>query len=227
MKRTFLFTLLIFALVLTACSGATSASQISSTQANSAQDSASLTTATQLVVGTLKLEDTDQAITSDQAKELLMLWQVYQELSNNDTAAQAEFDGLIEQIQGTMTAAQMQAITAMKLTQSDVFALMQEKGLSAGQPQQSSSGNGSSSSTQSGGGSAPSAGGMAGGGPPDAGMGGGAPPSGGMGGMGGAGPSNSTGQTQSAGASLSTGRTAGSSTALVGALIQYLQQKAS
>lgn len=226
MKKTFLFTLLIFALTLTACSGTASASQARSTQANSTQESAALPTATELIVGTLKLEGTDQVVTADQAKELLMLWQVYQELSNNDTAAQAEFDGLIDQIQGTMTAEQMQAITAMKLTQSDVNALMQEKGLSIGQPQQSSRGSGSSSSTQSGGGSAPSAGGMAGGPPPDAGMAGGGSPDGGMAGMVGAGSTTSTGQAQSTGTGLSAGRTTGASTALVDALIQYLQQKA-
>jgi hypothetical protein len=151
---------------------------------------------------------------------LLMLWQVYQELSNNDTAAQAEFDGLIGQIQGTMTAEQMQAITAMKLTQSDVFALMQEKGISVGQPQQSSN-----SSTQSSGGFAPPAGGMAGG-PPDAGMAGGAPPDSGIAGMGSIGSTTSTGQTQGTGAGAGIRNSAGASSALVDALIQVLEQKA-
>jgi hypothetical protein len=221
MKKTFLFTLLIFALTLTACSGTASASQASSTQ-----ESAALPTATELIVGTLKLEGTDQAVTADQAKELLMLWQVYQELSNNDTAAQAEFDGLIDQIQGTMTAAQIQAITAMKLTQSDVFTLMQEKGISVGQPQQSSSGSGGSSSTQSGGGFALPSGGMPSGGPPDAGMAGGGPPDGGIAGMVGTGSTTSTGQTQSTGTGSSAGRSAGVPSALVDALIQFLEQKA-
>jgi hypothetical protein len=218
MKKTFLFTLLIFALTMTACSGTASAGQASSTQ-----ESAALPTATELIVGTLKLEGTDQAVTADQAKELLMLWQVYQELSNNDTAAQAEFDGLIDQIQGTMTAAQIQAITAMKLTQSDVFALMQEKGISVGQPQQSSSGSGGSSSTQSGGGFAPPSGGMPSGGPPDAGMAGGGPPDGGIAGMVGTGSTTSTGQTQSTGTGSSAGRSAGVPSALVDALIQVLE----
>lgn len=221
MKKTFLLTLLIFALTLTACSGTASASQASSTQ-----ESASLPAATELIVGTLKLEGTDQAVSADQAKELLMLWQVYQELSNNDTAAQAEFDGLIDQIQGTMTAAQMQAIVAMKLTQSDVFALVQEKGISVGQSQQSNIDSGSSSSIQSGGGFAPSSGGMPGGAPPDAGIAGGGPPDGGMAGMVGAGSTTSTGQTQSTGTGSSAGRSAGVPSALVDALIQVLEQKA-
>jgi hypothetical protein len=226
MKKPFLFTLLIFVLTLSACSGTASTSQASSSQANSTQESASLPTATQLVVGTLKLEGTDQAVTADQAKELLMLWQVYQELSNNDTAAQAEFDGLIDQLQGTMTTEQMQAITAMKLTQSDVFALMQEKGLSVGQPQQSSSGSGNSSSTQSGGGFAPSSGGMPGGAPPDAGMAGGGPPDGGVAGIVGAGSTTGTSQTQSTGTGSSAGRSTGVPSVLVDALIQVLEQKA-
>jgi hypothetical protein len=217
MKKIFLFTLLIFALTLSACSGTASASQASSTQ-----ESAALPIATELIVGTLKLEGTDQAVSADQAKELLMLWQVYQELSNNDTAAQAEFDGLVDQIQGTMTAEQMNAITAMKLTQSDVFALMQEKGLSAGQPQQSNSGSGSGSSTRSSGGFTPPNGGATGG-PPDAGMAGGGPPDGGIAGMVGTGSTTSTGQTQSTGTGSSAGRSAGVPSALVDALIQVLE----
>jgi hypothetical protein len=220
MKKIFLFTLLIFALTLSACSGTASASQASSTQ-----ESAALPIATELIVGTLKLEGTDQAVSADQAKELLMLWQVYQELSNNDTAAQAEFDGLVDQIQGTMTAEQMNAITAMKLTQSDVFALMQEKGLSAGQPQQSNSGSGSGSSTRSSGGFTPPNGGATGG-PPDAGMAGGGPPDGGIAGMVGTGSTTSTGQTQSTGTGSSAVRSAGVPSALVDALVQILEQRA-
>jgi hypothetical protein len=54
-----------------------------------------------------------------------LYWQVYQELSQSDTAAQAEIDGLVEQIEETMTADQMQAITAMNITQQDVFTAMQ------------------------------------------------------------------------------------------------------
>jgi TolA-binding protein len=221
MKKTFLFALLIFALALTACSGTASADQASSTQA-----SAALPTATQLVIGTLKLEGTEQAVTSEQAKDLLVMWQVYQDLNSSDTAAQEEIDGLVEQIQETMTSEHMKAISAMNLTQQDIFALMQEQGVGMGQVRQSSSSN-NSNSTQSGGGFTPPDGGMAGGPPDGGGMPGGAPPDGGIGGIGASGSSTSTGQAQNTGAGSGAGGTAGISTALVGALIQYLEQIAS
>ena len=154
------------------------------------------------------------------------MWQVYQDLANSDTAAQEEIDGLVDQIQESMTTEQMKSISDMNLTQQDVFALMQEQNIGMAQSQRSS-GETFSFSPNSGGG--PGGGGDPdGGGPPDGGM---APPDGGMGGdigaMGGAGPSTGTDQTQGAGAGSSLGGTAGASTALVGALIQYLEQIAS
>jgi hypothetical protein len=83
------------------------------------------------VVGTLQLEGTEQAVTSEQAQELLPMWQVYQDISNSSTAAQSEIDGLVEQIQETMSAGQMQAITVMNLTQQDVSATIQAQNITA------------------------------------------------------------------------------------------------
>ena len=217
MKKILLTTLLLLILTLTACNGASNTSQVSSTQ-----EGATLPAATQLIVGTLKLDGTGQVVTSEQANELLIMWQVYQDLISSDTAAQEEIDGLVEQIQETMTTEQMKAISAMNLTQQDVFTLMQEQGVGMGQVQQSSNSN---SSTQSGGGFAPPDGGMMGG-PPD---GGGAPPDGGMGdmaGMGGAGPGASTDQTRGTGAGSGIGGNAGIPSVLIDALIQLLEQKA-
>jgi hypothetical protein len=219
MKKILLITLLLLTLTLTACGSASNTDQVSSTQ-----ESATLPTATQLAVGTLKLDGTEQAVTANQANELLVMWQVYQDLSSSDTAAQEEIDGLVEQIQETMTTDQTNAIKAMNLTQQDVFALMQEQSGDFTQARQSSS---SSNSMQSGGGFAPPDGGMAGG-PPDGGsLPGGAPPDGGIGGMGSAGSSTSTGQTQATGTGAGAGGSAGVPTPLVSALIQYLQQIAS
>lgn len=216
MKKIFLTTLLLLTLTLTACGSASNTSQASSTQ-----ESATLPTVMQLIVGTLKLDGTEQAVTSDQAKNLLVMWQVYQDLASSDTAAQEEIDGLVDQIQETMTAEQMKSISAMNLTQQDVMTLMQEQNIGMAQSQQSNSETFSFS---------PDAGGGPGGGsPPDGGMAGG-PPDGGMGGdmgaVGGAGPNTNTDQTQSSGAGSSPGGTAGASTALVDALIQYLQKNA-
>ena len=175
-----------------------------------------LFTETQLVLGTLRLEGTEQAVTADQADELLVMWQVYQDLRSNDTAAKEEIDGLVEQIQETMTTEQMKSISAMSLTQQDMFALMQEKGIGVEQVGQSSS----SSSTQSGGGLAPPDGGMPGGPPDSSGLAGGAPPDG----ISSTGPSASTSQTRDTGAGSGVGSSAGVPTALVDALIQYLEQ---
>ena len=54
------------------------------------------------------------------------MWEVYKQIVSSDTAAQAEIDGLSEQIRETMTQAQQQSITAMKLSERDVFAVMQQ-----------------------------------------------------------------------------------------------------
>jgi hypothetical protein len=113
-KIIILFTLI--ALLLTACGN---------TQVGPAQTSDNLPAVTQLALGTLKLKGTDQVVTNDQAQELLPLWQIYQELSNSDNAAQTEFEAVTEQIQETMTTEQMQAITDMKLTQQDVSEVVQ------------------------------------------------------------------------------------------------------
>jgi len=212
-KKIFLSISLLLMLVMTACGSTASGTQVSSTQTSD-----SLPVATQLVVGTLNLEGTEQAVTGEQASELLLMWQVYQTLSSS-AAAQAEIDGLIEQIQETMTAEQMEAIAGMNLTQQDIFAVMQEQGVGMGQARQSSSG---SSSTQSGGGFASPDGGMAGGAPAD----GGAPMDGGMAGMAGAEAGTGTDQGQDTEASPSVGETAGVPATLVEALIQLLEQKA-
>ena len=224
MNKTILSILLLLVLTVAACGNASRAIQTSSTQTTD------LPIETKLVVGTLRLEGTQQAVTDEQANELLVMWQVYQELSSSDTAAQAEIDGLIEQIQETMTAEQIKTITAMNLTQQDVFALLQEQGAGVGSSQQNSSANTFSFSPGAVGGTDGSGLPDGGGAPPDAGMAGGIPPDGGMGGdmggMGGAGSGSGADKSQDASASSSTGGSAGVPTALVGVLIQYLEGKA-
>jgi hypothetical protein len=114
MKKHIITIFFLLALILSAC-GSTAR----------AASSAELPMATKLIVGTLKLEGTQQAITAAEARQLLPLWQVYSEMVTSDTAAQEEIDGLVEQIQETMTSEQAQAINDMGLTQRDIFAVMQ------------------------------------------------------------------------------------------------------
>jgi len=85
-----------------------------------------------LLVGSLKLEDTDQAVSTDEAAKLLPLWQAYRSLSTSQTAAEAEVEALLNQIQSTMTSDQVQAIKAMNLTSTDMMNLMQSIGTGMG-----------------------------------------------------------------------------------------------
>jgi hypothetical protein len=85
-----------------------------------------------LVLGSFKLEDTDQAVTSDQAQALIPLWQAVQSLSQSDTTAPEEMAALASQIQGTYTAAQIDAIDAMALSPQDMQTILSDLGLSFG-----------------------------------------------------------------------------------------------
>jgi hypothetical protein len=102
--------------------------------------------ALQLLLGTLKLVGTDQAITKEQAAALLPLWTNLQTLtqsmgpgqgnaqaSNTDT--QAKIDNLVKQIAVLMTPAQIKAISEMKITQESAMTAMQELGITMGGPQ--------------------------------------------------------------------------------------------
>lgn len=197
MNKITLISITLLALILTACGA--QATQAAPTQSD-------LDTESKLILGTLKLEGTEQAVTAEQARELVIYWQVYQEISQSDTAAQEEISGLLTQIEGTMTDAQVQAIDALGLTQRDVMTLMQEKGLMAAMPARSAS---SDSTSSSGGGFTPPDGGMP--------MGAGGPPD-----MGGGPMMGGTSSTDSSSSSaISTGTN--STSLLIDALIEYLQ----
>jgi hypothetical protein len=82
----------------------------------------------QLALGSLLLEDTEQAIDEGQAATLLPLWQAYRTLSTSDKAAEAEVNAIVKQLQGAMTSDQIDAIAAMKLTADDFTASAEELG---------------------------------------------------------------------------------------------------
>ena len=214
MKKITLTIVTILILTLTACGGASNAADPASVPQSGSSTSA-LPATTQLIIGTLKLEDTNQAVTADQAAELLSLWQTLQVLSDSDTAADQEVEALITQIQETMTAEQMQAITAMNLTRDDMASIMQEQGLAmgGGQSNGSQSSDSSSNSSRNFG---------AGGAPPDGGFPGGGP--GGFGGGQGAGLSPDQIATAQAARQESSGNFI--PPMLINALIKYLEEKA-
>jgi hypothetical protein len=113
---------LIFSLV--ACSKTTS-------QATDSESTTTLSTSAEILVGTFKLEGTGFAVTSDQARILLPLWQMLQSLSTSSTAATEEIQAVVDQINSTMTSDQMDAITEMKLSQQDMMTLLSQNMTSA------------------------------------------------------------------------------------------------
>jgi hypothetical protein len=128
-KKLFLLTMGVAILLLAACSANSgNNSSAGNNVSDSSGSSASLSQVNQLLVGSLKLEDTDQAITADQAATLLPLWQAYRSLSSSQTSAEAEVDALLKQIESSMTSDQMKAIQAMDLTNDDLLSLMQALG---------------------------------------------------------------------------------------------------
>lgn len=102
-----------------------------------------------LLVGTLKLEGTDLAVTQDQAAALLPLWQQIRTLTwgamrgpggpggpdqtpaastpaADDAETQQQIDALLGQIQAAMTGEQLQAIEEMQITQASAASAIQE-----------------------------------------------------------------------------------------------------
>lgn len=159
-KKIFWTTLILFTLTLTACA---SIAGTTGTAPSGAPSAVELPAQTKLILGTINLEETDYAVSAEQAAELMPMFYVLQDLNESDTAAQEEIDGLVSQIQETLTDEQVQAIDGMSLSMQDMFAITQNGG-------GRSSTSDTSSTSEAGGG------GM--GGPPE--MGGGGMPGGGM-----------------------------------------------
>lgn len=166
---TLLSLIIAFSLALAACGSAAgqgTGSELSTSYADA------LPAAGQLAAGTLKLEGSAQAVTAEQAGQLLPLWQGLQSLLTSSTSSDQEIQGVVAQIESSMTSAQIQTIAAMKLTQTDLTSLVQSnQGASSGAT--SSSGVQATRRAQSGGGDfgPPGGGGFVGGGPGGDGLG--------------------------------------------------------
>ena len=201
-KKIFWTTLILFTLTLTACA---SIAQTTGTAPSGSPSAVELPVQTKLILGTINLEGTDNAVTTEQAKELLPMFYVLQDLNESDTAAQEEIDGLVNQIQETLTDDQLQAIDDMSLSMQDMFAIVR------GNSESSSSSDASSASSAVGGGA---------GGPPD--MPAGGFPADGMPGGG----TTSTGTTSAnTDTSARTTMMTGTPSALFDAVIELLQKK--
>lgn len=133
---------IVLALILTAgtligCAGQESATPVvkSSQEYTSAvlvtSYDGALPAGSQLALGTLRLEETDHAVTPAQARVLLPLWQAIQSgVAQNS----AEMNAIFRQIEKAMTPQQLAAIAAMQLTMQDVTDYAQANGLMMGSP---------------------------------------------------------------------------------------------
>jgi hypothetical protein len=84
----------------------------------------------QLSLGTLELEETEDAVTPEQAAVLLPLWQA---LQSGELQGSAEINAVLGQIEGAMTPEQLQAIAGMRLTWEGMGAWAQEQGIDMAQ----------------------------------------------------------------------------------------------
>jgi hypothetical protein len=133
-KPILMIVVIVFSMLGAACSSAAAGVSTAdeTAQAGNFGADATLSLPAKLAVGILKLEDSDQAVTTEQATELLTLWQAYQALENSDTTAAAELDAVVNQIQGTLTDEQVKAIEAMNLTRQSMMEVMQSLGTQFG-----------------------------------------------------------------------------------------------
>jgi hypothetical protein len=82
--------------------------------------SSAATPAMELALGTMRLENTEQAVDAELASQLLPLWQLMEELDSDSSAAPEEVTAVLEKIRATMAADQLEAIAEMQLSQSDI-----------------------------------------------------------------------------------------------------------
>lgn len=83
----------------------------------------------QLAVGIFKLEGTPQAVNAQEAAQLIPLWQLYGQLETSSSSAQQEVTAVFSQIKATLSTDQINAITAMNLTNQEAFTFMQQQGI--------------------------------------------------------------------------------------------------
>jgi hypothetical protein len=131
--KTIIGVLLLLVVALTACGGSgadTTAeeSDLAPTMPAGFADRA-LPETLQLQIGTIRLEETPNAMTPEQAQELLRLWQMIRALQQSGTASQVETEATINQIEAAMTPEQTAAIEDMNLTMADMRDTMQELGI--------------------------------------------------------------------------------------------------
>ena len=145
MKSWYILVTIVAMIALTACGGETPAPVAeeesvvvnSNTDESGAYVSGALDTAyegalpasNQLALGTLNLEETENAVTPEQAAALLPLWQAIQ---GGALQSNVERNAVLKQIEKAMTAEQLAAIAAMQLTDEYMQTWAREQGIALG-----------------------------------------------------------------------------------------------
>lgn len=133
MKKTiFSLILLVLIFMLAACNGSTAETPSESANGTVSAEGDrqfNLPTEMKLMLGTVKLDETEYAVDAEQASQLLPLWKALRSLSESDTVAQVEMDALVTQLEETMTAEQSEAIEAMDLSMQDMNSVMEALGI--------------------------------------------------------------------------------------------------
>ena len=132
MKKFVIIFVLASAMILTACaaSGEAATSEVTAPTAGMVNTdfSNALPVSSQLALGTIMLKDTPQAVTVDQAAELLPLWQALQSMTSTSSTSEVEINALVTQIQQSMQPAQLEAIANLKITQESMTSAFQTLG---------------------------------------------------------------------------------------------------
>jgi hypothetical protein len=110
---------------LSACDTSTAMTPAKAARTNSK----SLTSVEELILSTLKLEETSQAVDKTQVATLLPLWQAYVELQSNNSTATEEVEAVISRIQSSITAEQSKAIDNLELSSQDLIDTMASLGI--------------------------------------------------------------------------------------------------
>ena len=85
-----------------------------------------------LALGSLKLAETANPISVEQAPQMLILWQALANLTQSGTSAEAEVNALMSQIEELFTSEQISSINAMALKQADIQTWAQSNGIVVG-----------------------------------------------------------------------------------------------
>jgi hypothetical protein len=88
----------------------------------------------QLAYGIIQLGGTPNAVSAEQAKTLIPLWQAVISLSGDETTASQELTAVQDQITLTLTAEQLKAIAAMQITNAKLNEFYAQYGISLPTP---------------------------------------------------------------------------------------------